>query len=200
MSLKQENVKERIIDASINLFLAKGYVGATTKELAEKAGVAKGTLYWHFKSKDEILEKVLDRFSEEMYDVAFKKVEETDGGFLDKFKVLYRYITEFARDKKELLLVSNTVLGELAGTGSVAEEKIKRIQMRAQGFFKMLIEEGQREGVVKRGLDADIQAHIIIASFIGMHLQWCLHGDSFDAASYARAYRETILGGLGISI
>jgi len=48
-------VKERIIDAGIRLFLAKGFAGTTTKELTDAAGVAKGTLYWHFTSKDRIL-------------------------------------------------------------------------------------------------------------------------------------------------
>jgi TetR/AcrR family transcriptional regulator len=198
LSDKQENARERIIDASIRLFLAKGFVGATTKELTEAAGVAKGTLYWHFKSKDEILEEILEKFSVELYDAAFEAVKAGKGGFTERFKVLYRFITEFAREKKDLLLVSSTVLGEIAGTGSSAERKMKNIQMKAHDFVKELIEEGQKEGVVKQGLDAGLQAHIIIANFVGMHLQWCLHGDLFDAGAYARAYRDTMLRGLGV--
>jgi AcrR family transcriptional regulator len=194
---KQQNAKERIIDASINLFLTKGFVGATTKELAKTAGVAKGTLYWHFSSKDAILEEILDIFSTELYDAAFDEARRCEGGFVTKFKVFYRFITEFARSRKELLMVSSTILGEIAGSGSVAEKKMHEIQARAQLSVKALIENGQKEGVVDKDLDASMQAHIIIANFVGMHLQWCLLGDSFDAAAYARAYRDSMLRSLG---
>jgi AcrR family transcriptional regulator len=195
---KQENVKERIIDASIRLFLAKGFAGATTKELTDAAGVAKGTLYWYFSGKDQILDEILEKFSHELYDQAFEKVKNTEGNFVARFKALYRFITEFAREKKELLLVSTTVLGEIAGTGSSAEQTIRGIQMKAHDFIKALLDVGQKEGTVRRELDTNIQAHIILASLVGMHLEWCLHGDSIDAVAYARAYRDHILRGLGI--
>jgi AcrR family transcriptional regulator len=197
LNTKQDNSKEKILDAGIRLFLTKGFVGTTTKELTEAAGVAKGTLYWHFASKDKILEEILDKFSRELYDAAFEETRRCAGGFLAKFKTYYRFITEFARNKKELLLVSSTVLGEVAGSGSTAEKKIHYIQLRAQQFIRTLIEDGQREGVVTKELDASIQAHIIIANFVGMHLQWCLLGDSFDVVSYARAYRDSMLRSLG---
>ena len=197
MASPQDNVKERIIDASIKLFLTKGFTGATTKELTAAAGVAKGTLYWHFPSKDRILDEILDRFSHEFYDAAFHAATQCGGDFLKRFKTFYRFITEFARDKKELLQVSSTILGEIAGSGTAAEEKMQAIQMKAHAFVKSLVEQGQREGAVDAALDASLQAHIILANFVGMHLQWCLHGDSFDAVSYARAYRSTILRGLG---
>ncbi|SNX53445.1 TetR/AcrR family transcriptional regulator [Thermoanaerobacterium sp. RBIITD] len=48
--------KEKIFNAAIDIFSKKGFYKATMDEIAEKAGVAKGTLYYHFKSKDEILE------------------------------------------------------------------------------------------------------------------------------------------------
>ena len=198
MRNKQDNVKERIIEASTKLFLAKGFAGTTTKELTDAAGVAKGTLYWHFSSKDRILEELLEKFSCELYDAAFEEVNKCEGDFTAKFKVFYRFITEFARKKKDLLLVSSTTMGEIAGTGSNAELKMRGIQMKAHDFIKTLLDLGQKEGIVDRELDTNIQAHIIVANFVGMHLQWCLEGNSFDAAAYARAYRKTILRGLGI--
>jgi AcrR family transcriptional regulator len=197
LNTRQESAKERILRASIKLFLTKGFVGTTTKELTEAAGVAKGTLYWHFASKDKILEEILDKFSEELYDAAFEETRRCEGDFVTKFKVFYRFITEFARKKRELLMVSSTILGEIAGSGSVAEGKMHDIQTKAQRFVQKLIEDGQKEGAVAPDLDASIHAHIIIANFVGMHLQWCLLGDSFDAAAYARAYRESMLRSLG---
>ena len=48
------NTKKLIFEAAINIFSNCGYNGATMDDIALKAGVAKGTLYYHFKSKEEI--------------------------------------------------------------------------------------------------------------------------------------------------
>lgn len=198
--MKRQNdidVKEKILDASIKLFLVNGFAGTSMKQLTDAVGVARGTVYWHFESKDRILEEVLNKFSRELYDVVFEKVNSYDGDFIGKFKLLYRLITEFARDKRELLLVANTVMGEIAGTSSNAERQIKEMQMRFHDFLKALLDAGKREGSVRGDLDTNLQAHILIACFTGMHLEWCLQGDSFDAVEYVRLFRESMLRGLG---
>jgi TetR/AcrR family transcriptional regulator, fatty acid metabolism regulator protein len=196
--IKDDSVKERILDASIKLFLAHGFAGTTVKELTDSAGVAKGTLYWYFKSKNQVLEEILDKFSKELYDGAINKLSNYEGDFTGKFKLYYKFVTELAREKRELLLVSNTLLGELMGSGTEAEKKIKDIHIRSHDFVKALLDDGKKEGTVRKDLDTNLYAHIIMANFIGMHLQWCLTGDLFDASAYARLFRQSILRGLGI--
>ena len=46
--------KEAIYNASIDIFSRCGYTGASMDDIAVSAGVAKGTLYYHFKSKEEL--------------------------------------------------------------------------------------------------------------------------------------------------
>jgi TetR/AcrR family transcriptional regulator, fatty acid metabolism regulator protein len=193
-----DNVRERILDASIRLFLAHGFAGTTVKELTDTAGVAKGTLYWYFKSKNQLLEEILDKFSKELYEGVVNEVNGCEGDFLSKFKLFYKFITELAKEKRELLLVSNTLLGELMGSGTEAEKKMKDIHGKLHRFTRGLLEEGRKEGVIAPDLDTNLQAHIIMADFIGMHLQWCLQGDLFDVVAYARSFRTSILRGLGI--
>jgi TetR/AcrR family transcriptional regulator, cholesterol catabolism regulator len=193
---RDDNVKEKIVDTSIKLFLKNGFVGTSMKELTDAVGVARGTIYWYFKSKDRILEEVLDKVSREVYDVAYERVNACEGNFLTKFKTLYRFLSECAVDKRELLLVSTTVVGEVAETGTEAEKKIKDMQMKFHRFIKTLLDEGQGERIVRADLDTGIQAHIMIGNLIGMHLQWCLHGNTFDADAYAKAFREAVLRAL----
>lgn len=50
-----------ILDAADQLFFTKGYHSTTINDIAKKIGVAQGMLYYYFKSKKEILEKLLDR-------------------------------------------------------------------------------------------------------------------------------------------
>ena len=68
--------------------------------------------------------------------------------------------------------------------------------MKFHRFIKALLDEGQRQGIVRADLDTGIQAHIMIGNLMGSYLQWCLYGNSFDANAYAKAFREGALRGL----
>lgn len=57
----QERKKE-ILDVAEALFMTKGYEGTGTNDILNAVGIARGTLYHHFKSKEEILDAVIDRF------------------------------------------------------------------------------------------------------------------------------------------
>ncbi|HTS89826.1 MAG TPA: TetR/AcrR family transcriptional regulator [Gemmatimonadales bacterium] len=50
--------RERLVRAAMELFTTTGFLGATTPTIAERAGVAEGTIYRHFKSKEELLNEI----------------------------------------------------------------------------------------------------------------------------------------------
>src|SRR6266851_3771980 len=53
--------RERILDAATELFAARGYAGAGVDRLAERSGIAKTAIYYHFGNKEGLLAAVLDR-------------------------------------------------------------------------------------------------------------------------------------------
>lgn len=57
------DTREKIMDAALMLFSRKGYIGATTKEIAGNAGVAEVTLFRHFSSKERLFEEVINTYS-----------------------------------------------------------------------------------------------------------------------------------------
>src|SRR2546421_9968058 len=56
--------RKQILDAATQVFAEKGFHRATIKEIARVAGIADGTIYTYFPSKDEVLLAVLDRLNE----------------------------------------------------------------------------------------------------------------------------------------
>lgn len=58
--------RNEILDAANELFMKKGYDKTSTNEILEKVGIARGTLYYHFKSKEEIMDAIIDRFNDEI--------------------------------------------------------------------------------------------------------------------------------------
>lgn len=63
MTEEPRGTRGKIIEAGLKLFSEKGYLGATTKELAREAGIAEVTLFRHFSSKEQLFEETLKRFS-----------------------------------------------------------------------------------------------------------------------------------------
>ncbi len=62
--------KNEILDVAEDLFAVKGFDGTSTNEILEKAGIARGTLYYHFKSKEDILDGVINRMIDQMVEKA----------------------------------------------------------------------------------------------------------------------------------
>jgi len=50
-----EDTRGRILDAATELFNERGYAGTSIRDIAERTGMTKGSLYYHFASKDELL-------------------------------------------------------------------------------------------------------------------------------------------------
>ena len=65
-SKEAEERKKEILDVAEELFTAKGYESTSTTDILERVGIARGTLYYHFKSKEEILDALIDRIIQGM--------------------------------------------------------------------------------------------------------------------------------------
>jgi AcrR family transcriptional regulator len=55
----ERSTKEKIFDVAIDLFAQKGFAAVTMQEIAEAVGIKKASLYYHYTSKDQILEDIL---------------------------------------------------------------------------------------------------------------------------------------------
>lgn len=61
-----EERKNEILDVAGRLFAQKGYDSTSTNDILEEIGIARGTLYYHFKSKEDILDAMIDRRMRQM--------------------------------------------------------------------------------------------------------------------------------------
>jgi AcrR family transcriptional regulator len=64
----EEFRKQSICDAAMHVVARKGIQNVTVQDIADEAGVAKGTIYIYFKSRDEILSEAMDRSTENLLD------------------------------------------------------------------------------------------------------------------------------------
>jgi TetR/AcrR family fatty acid metabolism transcriptional regulator len=192
-NIKKIDVKETIIRESTRLFLANGFRGTSVEEITKAARVGKGTLYWYFKSKDEILQSIFRRFERDFVDALIRGVSECDGDFVAKYKVFHKVATEFARDNRELALASNALLNEIVGTNTKSETIVKAVYEKYRRFVEKMLEDGKREGSVRPELDSALYAHVVNACHAGMLVQWFVGGETLDVGAFVRTFRDFIL-------
>ncbi|WP_040949774.1 TetR/AcrR family transcriptional regulator [Gorillibacterium massiliense] len=65
-----EERRNEILDAADELFSQKGFDGTSTNDILEKVGIARGTLYYHFKSKEDIMDALIERYNVRLLDAA----------------------------------------------------------------------------------------------------------------------------------
>ena len=130
------NKRERIIDAAIEVFCAQGYEAASMADVAQKAGVGKGTLYLYVDSKEDLFEQAYRLCYEERAIACSAHVHEASGA-LDKLCQRLRNGTRWEmecplKNKLERVYLAHPRFGE--------RERSKALGMRAQGVQEIFAE------------------------------------------------------------
>ena len=85
--------RTQILDVSEELFASKGYVSTSTNDIIEQVGIARGTLYYHFKSKEEILDAVVLRFTNNLIKKAREVSKDTSIPLLDRISLTMKSLS-----------------------------------------------------------------------------------------------------------
>lgn len=156
-----KNTKEQILVSALELFSEKGYLGATTKDIAARAGVSEVTLFRHFQTKENLFIKVIEHFS---FLPKLKKLtlELEDKPVEDSLKLLARAFLERLRVKKALIRI---ILSELPRYPEIIKESyhkiIEDILKELSLYFKKL----QERGLLRETIPSQIFAQAFLGLF-----------------------------------
>ncbi len=92
---RSTDTRERLIDAGLEVFAAHGFTGASTREIARRAGVALAALPYHFTTKDALWRAVADRIFGSLASAVAKRLDGLDG--VDRPTQLRLILREFVR-------------------------------------------------------------------------------------------------------
>lgn len=189
-------MRERILKEAIKLFLHQGFQGTSIKDITDAVNLTKAAMYWHFRSKNELLETILEEWERLFLDGLIDAVDAVEGDFLAKFKRYQFYSARFASDHGYLCVGFDTLAAEIVGSGVQVEEKINKIQTRYHAFITKLIEEGKKDGWIDPEPEAWLQAHVIIGMHKGILIEWFMKQGKVDGRQLGQAFRKVVLSGL----
>lgn len=164
-----EERRREIIETSERLFLEVGYAKCSVDMIIREIGVAKGTFYYYFKSKEEILGAIVERTISGIEEMAKAVADDPARGALAKMELLLSGIQVSDGDGREvtelLHLPENRELHEATNVATVR---------RLSPVFAQIVEQGNREGV----FEAHRPLETIQVILTGAH--FLLDGGLFD--------------------
>jgi TetR/AcrR family fatty acid metabolism transcriptional regulator len=191
-SLTITDKREAILRAATSVFAHNGYFNSKVADIAREAGVADGTVYLYFKSKEDILHSIFDRSVEEALEAARKQIERVSDP-RDKLRQIASLHLERLSADRDLAVVFQV---ELRGSTKFMEE------FSAAGFAEYLalirstFEEGQRAGIFRADLKANVVAKILFGALDEMATNWILSKRRYKLTPMADEVLDIFLNGV----
>jgi len=176
--VKRETRKQEILAAATAVFAQKGFAGASVDDIVQASGISKGGLYWHFKSKDELIAAILSQFFDQEM-AALDALLQTAGTAPQKLQQLGQQIIADVSQMSELLTISLEFYALAARRQSVRLE-LQRYFQQYGNTLATLIQAGIDEGAFDPAVSAQQAALNLIAQFEGLVLLWAVQGGNFD--------------------
>lgn len=103
MAKTKEERRNEIIETAGKLFEEKGYEQTQVQDIVNEIGVAKGLFYYYFKSKDEVMEELADRYADAIID-AVNKLIDKDISTFDKINSIFQIFIDSAEKKSGIFM------------------------------------------------------------------------------------------------
>lgn len=186
-----------LLKAALTVFSTKGYAAATLDDVAKAAHVTRGAIYWHFKSKADLYNSLVQEFSARSAVIVQEAVGE--GGTLIEIlgRVFVRVCTTIEEDKEtravmELTLFKTGLDPELQ-TGR--RKQIEAGNALLQGIAGAM-RQGIEQGILRNDIDPADMARAFIAFENGAIQLWLLSPKSFSLKESAQSFAKILIDGL----
>jgi TetR/AcrR family fatty acid metabolism transcriptional regulator len=183
--------REAILRAATNVFARKGFFNSKVSDIAAAAGIADGTVYLYFKSKDEILHSIFDRAMADFIAEGKRELEIIEDPVSKLRRIAELHLERLGADR-DLAIVFQV---ELRGSTKFMQE------FSASGFaeyldiIKRTIEDAQRSGHFRSDVKPITCAKILYGALDEMVTNWILSPRSYPLAPMAAEVMKIFLGG-----
>ena len=153
--------RDKILDAALVCFVAEGFHGTAVPEVSKRAGVATGTIYHHFPSKEALVNALYRKWKEQIARTVLTAFPPT-GSVRDQFRAIWRAMYDFAKSYPDAFAFL-----ELHNHRSYLDAESLAMENRLKDFGAAMVQRAQKEGLVKAG-STTLLMELVFGAFIGM--------------------------------
>ena len=190
---KADETHRRILQAALDCFTRHGYHATTMDDIAAESGTSKGTLYWHFGSKENLLESAIRWFFETRFGPDALSVLETSPSAAGKLRILAESTVDLVGEAQPIFHLFLEFWASSANRATSADTWLDLLG-GYQEIIVAIIHEGVERGEFSP-VDAEALAWALTAAYDGLAAYVMLKPD-LDLARIHTAFIETFLEGL----
>ncbi|WP_037605225.1 TetR/AcrR family transcriptional regulator [Streptacidiphilus rugosus] len=184
--------RQEILDTAAEVFAEQGYNATTVRKIADQAGMLAGSLYYHFDSKESMLEEILSRFLGELW-TGYDAVLDADLGprqtlealVVESFREIDRHRAAVAIYQKE-----SKQLAPQPRFAFLAES-----QQKFEKAWLRTLERGVADGVFRADLDIRL-TYRFVRDTVWVAASWYRPGGRHSPEEIARQYLTMVLDGI----
>jgi AcrR family transcriptional regulator len=152
----RQGTEDTFLDAAERLLVEVGYAGITTRRVAEEAGANKGLVHYYFGSMENLLVRVLERFTERLI-VRQRMMYAADAPFIEKWRQAMRHLDEDREYQKVWY-----ELQALAWNRPELRERVAHVDEEWRAVLADAFEQARREHALEMPVDAFVS---LVATF-----------------------------------
>ncbi len=192
--VNRDKKRSEIAQKAIAVLAKRGFQATTIQEIADAAGLGKGTIYHYFKTKEEILLVVSEQMFREMersFGAALLRINEP----MEKLAALIEEALHVTEDLEHLFIIYTELwLMNVRGDHSGDFVSImKRLHNDLKDLVARMIEEGKKQGFWSKDTDSDALANYLISSFDGVIAHYMMDKESFDMKRVTKEFIRFLL-------
>lgn len=184
--------RQQIITAATKIFARNGYHNATISDIAKKTGIAHGTVYLYFKSKEDLLITIFDEQMAEIVSYVKSEIEREESALqkLHRMINIQMQLIETNRDLTELLLLEFRQSRKFFESSSID---------RVADYIDLIVDvlkEGIAENTIREEIDVSTAATMLFCSIEGIITRWILEDAQYSLEKTANTVIEVFLNGI----
>jgi TetR/AcrR family fatty acid metabolism transcriptional regulator len=169
--------RERILKAAIKVFAKNGFYATRVSEIAKAAGVADGTIYLYFKSKDDVLITIFEDGINRLLAI-LREVAESDEPFENRITRIVELQLGLLEDQRDL---AEVITVNLRQSSRLLKQYATPLFMQYIDVIAGVVREGQEEGAFRQDLNSRVVARSLFGALDAILLTWAL-GEGDPAA------------------
>lgn len=170
------NRRESLVLTAIDIINELGIQGLSTREVAKRQNMSNAAIFSHFKSKNELIEAVLDYYIK--YDPAI--LQAINSNNLNPIQAIIYYIDSFATYYENYPAITSIMqIYDFFQSDPFFSDKVKNIFFSRTEHIRKMAVRAQSEKLLKNNIDASVLSNIIIGTFGHICLEWRMNKYGF---------------------
>jgi TetR/AcrR family fatty acid metabolism transcriptional regulator len=188
---RTDDKRQRILDAAVQVFARKGFFASRISDIATAAGIADGTVYLYFESKDNILIKLFDEVMGEHIEAARQEANRVVDAAAQLRVIADHHLGLLGRNP-DLAVVFQV---EVRQSTKFMELFTASWLMEYFDIVEAAIEAGQKQGTFRKDLSRKLATHAFFGALDALVTSWVLARNAFDLMELAGPVVELFLTG-----